>query len=136
MNAHVNSRLSLCIVPCLRYDNAVAAIKWLVDVFGFEEHLVVPGENNTIVHAQLTFGPGMIMLGSDKNDAFGTSPRKLGNITQTIYVITEAVDAHYARAKAAGAEIVRDIHDEDYGGRAYTARDCEGHIWTFGSYRP
>ena len=73
MNARVNSRLSLCIVPCLRYDNAPAAIKWLVDVFGFEEHLVVPGENDTIVHAQLSFGPGMIMLGSDKNDGFGTS---------------------------------------------------------------
>ncbi len=136
MNAHANSRLSVCIVPCLRYDDAPAAIKWLVDVFGFKEQLVVPGEDNTIVHAQLTFGPGMIMLGSVKNDGFGTTPRKLGNVTQTIYVITDAVDAHYAHAKAAGAEIVRDIMDEDYGGRGYTVCDCEGHVWTFGSYRP
>jgi uncharacterized glyoxalase superfamily protein PhnB len=136
MNARANTTSSLCIVPCLRYDDAPAAIRWLVHVFGFKEHLVVPGENNTIVHAQLTFGPGMIMVGSDKDDAFGKSPRKLGDITQSIYVITEAVDAHYARAKAAGAEIVRAIQDEDYGGRGYTARDCEGHVWTFGSYRP
>jgi uncharacterized glyoxalase superfamily protein PhnB len=136
MNVRANTSSALCIVPCLRYDDAPAAIRWLVDVFGFKEHLVVPGENNTIAHAELTFGPGMIMVGSVKNDAFGKSPRQLGGINQTIYVITEAVDAHYARAKAAGGEIVRDIQDEDYGGRGYTARDCEGHVWTFGSYRP
>ena len=59
-----------------------------------------------------------------------------GRETQCAYVIVADCDAHYARAKKAGAAIVRDIQDEDYGGRGYTCRDPEGHIWNFGSYDP
>lgn len=124
------------IIPCLRYEDAPAAIDWLVKAFGFEKQLMVAGEGNTIAHAQLAFGTGMIMLGSVKDDPYGQSPRALKGVNQTVYAIIDDVDAHYARARAAGAEIMRDIQDEDYGGRAYTARDPEGNIWTFGSYRP
>jgi uncharacterized glyoxalase superfamily protein PhnB len=128
------------VVPTMRYENAPAAVDWLCEAFGFEKHLVVPGEGGTIAHAQLVFGNGMIMVGSAGDDEFGRlqkPPRVLGGIgTQSSYVIVEDTDKHYARAVAAGAEIVIDIKDEDYGGRGYTCRDLEGHLWNFGSYDP
>jgi uncharacterized glyoxalase superfamily protein PhnB len=128
------------IIPCMRYHNAPAAIEWLCNAFGFEKHLVVPGDNNTIAHAQLRFGNGMIMLGSVHDDEFGQlmkTPRDFGGVgTQSPYVIVDDADTHYARAKAAGAKIVMDIKDEDYGGRGYSCSDIEGHLWSFGSYDP
>ncbi|HLK64887.1 MAG TPA: VOC family protein [Bryobacteraceae bacterium] len=128
------------IVTCLRYRNAPAAIDWLCGAFGFERQLVVPGENGTIAHAQLTFGNGMIMLGSVHDNEYGRlvkQPDEIGGAsTQTAYVIVPDADAHYQRAKAAGAQILIDIKDEAYGGRGYTCRDVEGHIWTFGTYDP
>ncbi len=128
------------IIPCLRYRNAPAAIEWLCKAFGFEKNVVFPGENGTIAHAQLTFGNGMIMLGSVHDNDWGRNikqPDEIGRAsTQTSYVIVPDADAHYARAKAAGAEIVIDIKTEDYGGRGYTCRDLEDHIWSFGTYDP
>jgi uncharacterized glyoxalase superfamily protein PhnB len=128
------------IIPAMRYRDAAAAVEWLCKAFGFERHLVVPGENGTVVHAQLTLGSGMIMLGPVLDTAFGRlmkQPDEIGGAeTQTAYVVVEDADAHYARAKAAGAEIVLEIKDEDYGGRGYSCRDPEGHIWTFGTYDP
>ena len=127
------------IIPTLRYREASAAIEWLCQAFGFEKHLVVPGEGRNIAHAQLTYGNGMIMLGSSRDDEFGklqVPPETRQPVTQSPYIVVENVDAHYARAKAAGAEIVMDIRDEDYGGRGYSARDLEGHLWNFGSYNP
>jgi uncharacterized glyoxalase superfamily protein PhnB len=101
---------------------------------------VVPGENGTVAHAQLSFGNGMIMLGSARDDEFGhwvKPPRETGGIgTQSAYVIVEDADAHFARAKAAGAEIVMDVEDQDYGGRLYSCLDPEGHLWSFGTYDP
>jgi uncharacterized glyoxalase superfamily protein PhnB len=127
------------IIPTMRYRDAPAAIEWLCKAFGFERHLVVPGENNTVAHAQLVFGNGMIMLGSDRKDDYGRlvgTPKALGGTTQGPYIIVPDADAHYARAKAAGAEIVIEIADQDHGGRAYSARDPEGHVWNFGTYDP
>jgi uncharacterized glyoxalase superfamily protein PhnB len=80
------------------------------------------------------------MLGSVVDSEFGRlmkQPDEIGGAeTQSCYVIVKDADAHYARAKAAGAKIVLDIKDEDYGGRGYSCRDPEGHIWTFGTYDP
>ena len=127
---------SASIIPCLRYRDAPAAIEWLCRAFGFAKHL----ENGTIAHAELTLGSGMIMLGSEIESEFGrlmVQPDKTGGReTQTPYVIVADIDAHYARAKREGAAIVIDIADQSYGGRVYTCRDLEGHIWSFGSYDP
>jgi uncharacterized glyoxalase superfamily protein PhnB len=128
-----------CIIPTLRYRNARAAIDWLCAAFGFEKMMVVSGEGESIAHAQLKLGTGIVMLGDAKTE-FGAlvqppAPPGLVN-TQGIYVVVEKVDEHYARAKAAGAKIVLDIKTQDYGGRDYTCRDLEGHIWTFGTYDP
>jgi uncharacterized glyoxalase superfamily protein PhnB len=128
------------VIPCLRYRNAPAAIEWLCQAFGFEKHLVVPGEGDTIVHAQLSFGNGMIMLGSVLDTEFGQLMKQPDEIdgaeTQTAYVIVSDADAVYARAKTAGAQIVLDIKDDDYGGRGFSCRDLEGHLWNFGTYDP
>ena len=130
------------VIPCLRYRDAPAAIDWLCATFGFDKHLVVPGENNTIVHAQLSFGNGMIMLGStaridNQYSKLITQPEDIGGAqTQTTYVVVADADAVYERVKRTGVEIVMDIKDEDYGGRGFTCRDIEQHLWSFGTYDP
>ncbi len=128
------------VIPTLRYKDAAVAIEWLCEAFGFEKHLVVPAEDGTIVHAQLTFGNGMVMLGSARESEFDDlqkPPSTPGRVvSQSPYIVVDDPDKHYARAVAAGAEIVVEIKDEDYGGRDYSCRDPEGHVWNFGSYDP
>ncbi len=125
------------ICPFMRYEDAPRAIEWLERAFGFQSQLRVPGPGGTIAHAELRLGTGVIMLGSLKDDDLGlTSPRALTRVTQGIYVALEDVDAHYQQARAAGAEIVREPADTEYGSREYLARDLEGHLWSFGTYRP
>ena len=121
------------IFPALRYRNGSAAVEWLGKAFGFEKHMVVPGPEGTIAHAQMKLGSGMIMLGSGKH---GDANNPWDEVQQGVYVHVEDVDAHYARAKAAGAEIVMELEDTDYGSRGYSVRDLEGHLWSFGTYRP
>lgn len=129
-------------IPCIRYRDASAAIEWLCNAFGFAEHLVVPMGDSGVAHAQLTLGDAMIMLGTARDDAFGklVGPHGNGPIEdlagQSVYVIVPDADEHYACAVAAGAHIESDISDQDHGGRAYTCRDLEGHVWTFGTYDP
>jgi len=127
------------IIPALRYRDATAAIDWLCLAFGFERKMVVPGEGGGIAHAELTLGNGMIMLGDVETEYGGlvTAPAPPDYVnTQGIYVVVDDVDAHYARAKEAGAAILLDVKTQGYGGRDYTARDPEGHVWTFGTYDP
>jgi len=128
------------IIPCLRYRNAPAAIEWLCQTFGFEKQLVVPNEDGTIAHAQLSFGNGMIMLGSVSENEFGRlmkQPDEIGGAeTQSAYLIVSDADLIYQRAKTSGAEIILEIKDEDYGGRGFTCRDLEGHLWNIGTYDP
>jgi uncharacterized glyoxalase superfamily protein PhnB len=117
------------VIPCLRYRDARGAIEWLCQAFGFEKQLVVPNDDGTIAHAQLTFGNGMIMLGSvlKIETEFGRlmrQPDEIGGAEiQSAYVVVSDADAAYARAKGAGAEIVIAIKDEDYGGRGFSCRD-------------
>jgi uncharacterized glyoxalase superfamily protein PhnB len=130
------------VMPCLRYRNAPAAIEWLCGAFGFEKQAIYPNEDGTIAHAQLTFGNGMIMLGSvpERETAWGElikQPDEIGGAeTQSPYLVVADPDALYARAKAAGARIIVEIKDEDYGGRGFSCYDLEGHLWNFGSYDP
>jgi uncharacterized glyoxalase superfamily protein PhnB len=130
------------VIPCLRYRDAPAAIEWLCTTFGFIQQAVYPNPDGTIAHAQLTFGNGMIMIGSavDKPSEWGKlikQPDEIGGAeTQSSYLVVADADVLYAQAKAAGAEIVIAIKDEDYGGRGFTCRDLEGHIWNFGTYDP
>lgn len=104
------------VIPSINYRDEPAAIEWLCEAFGFEKQLIVPNDDGTIAHAQLSFGNGMVMIGSLPDSEF------------TTYVVVADADVSYARAKAAGAEIVREIRDEDYGGRGFTCRDLDGHL--------
>ncbi|MGH8654015.1 MAG: VOC family protein [Gammaproteobacteria bacterium] len=130
------------VIPCLRYRDASKTIEWLCQTFGFEKQLVVPNADGTIAHAQLSFGNGMIMLGSvlEVETEFGrliTQPDEIGGAeTQSAYVVVSDADVIYQQAKTGGAEIVIEIKDEDYGGRGFSCRDLEGHLWNFGTYDP
>lgn len=128
------------VVPTLRYRDAHAAIDWLERAFGFRRHFVVPDGEGGVAHAQLTFGNGMLMLGSAREDEFGQMQRPPESadapVSQSPYVIVTDVDAHHARAVEAGADVVMPLEDKDYGGRGYGCRDPEGNLWSFGSYDP
>jgi uncharacterized glyoxalase superfamily protein PhnB len=124
------------IFPLLRYEDARGAIRWLSDAFGFAPLFSVPESGPYVRHAQLALGTNVIMLGSVRADERMTTPRALGAETQALYVFVDDLDAHYARASAAGAEITSPPKDTDFGAREYHARDAEGHSWTFGTYRP
>ena len=117
--------------PLFRYRDARAAIEFLQSAFGFREGLVVANEDGTIAHAELSYGTGMLMLGSDRDDMYA------GHAGQGwVYLVVDDPDAHREQARAAGAEIITELHDTDYGSREYAARDLGGNVWSFGTYRP
>ena len=120
------------VYPALRYRDAGTAIEWLERAFGLERHAAYEGPDGTIAHAELRFGHGMVMLGSE-----GDSPNLLGHHAGRgwQYVVVDDPDAHCEGAHSAGAEIVMELDDTDYGSREYTARDLEGNLWSFGTYR-
>lgn len=129
------------VIPCLRYRDALAAIDWLCDVFGFEKQAVYSNPDGSVAHAQLTLGGGMIMIGSVVTDSeWGKLIRQPDDIggdeTQSPYLVVADADLVYERALKAGAEIVIDIKFEDYGGRGFSCRDLEGRLWSIGSYDP
>jgi uncharacterized glyoxalase superfamily protein PhnB len=128
------------VMPTLRYRNAPAAIDWLCTVFGFARHAVHTMTDGSVAHAELTLGGGMIMLGSARDDEYGRgfkSPGELGGVeTRSSYIVTQDVDAVYARAQAAGAVVVRPLKDTGYGSREFTVKDPEGHSWSVGTYDP
>jgi len=120
------------VFPAFRYQDAPAALEWLAKAFGFEKQMVVPTPDGAIAHAQMNLGPGVIMLGSARDEP----ENPWGTWKQGVYVYVKDVDAHYARAKAAGAEVVRKLQDTPYGSREYSVRDLEGFLWSFGTYSP
>jgi uncharacterized glyoxalase superfamily protein PhnB len=121
------------IYPVLTYRDAPAALDWLQRALGFEKLFATPGPDGGIVHAELSFGTGIVMLGNGP----GPSPdADWRSAAQSVYVAVEGADAHCERARAAGAVITREPEDLDYGSREYSARDLEGHHWHFGTYRP
>jgi uncharacterized glyoxalase superfamily protein PhnB len=128
------------VIPALRYRDARAAIEWLCRVLGFESRAVYEGPNGTIAHAELVLGGGMIMLGSQKDDEYGRnfkSPGDLGGVeTRSAYIVVANADVVYARARAAGATVVRPLQDMEYGSREFTVKDPEGHSWSVGTYDP
>jgi uncharacterized glyoxalase superfamily protein PhnB len=121
------------IFPVLKYDDARAAIDFLERAFGFERHAVHDGENGGVAHAELRLGDEYVMLGStgEGDDRFNQGAGRY-----SLYVVVDDPDAHHARAREAGASVERELNDTDYGSREYTARDPEGNLWSFGTYRP
>lgn len=116
------------IAPYLLYKDSAAALDFLSEAFGFEEVLRYTGEEGYVNHAETKLGNSVVMLGSPGPDF--RNPKDIG-VTVLIHVMVEDVDAHYERAKAAGAEIKDEPEDQDYGHRRYSALDPEGHHWYF-----
>ena len=129
------------VIPGTRYRDCHKAIDWLVDVLGFEKQAVYEGPDGTVLHAQLTFGNGMVMLGSASNESAWRSlmaqPDEIGGrTTATINLIVTDAAPLYERARAAGAEMVQELAEMPYGGKAFGCRDPEGHLWSVGEYDP
>jgi uncharacterized glyoxalase superfamily protein PhnB len=134
------ARTRSSIHPSLQYRDAHAAIEWLCRALGFEKRAVYEDGAGGIAHAQLVFGNGMVMLSSARDNDWGRRmavPGAVGGrVTQCCCLVAEDAEAHYARAVAAGAEIVDPLTAQDYGGQGYCCRDPEGHLWWIGSYDP
>jgi uncharacterized glyoxalase superfamily protein PhnB len=119
--------------PTFRARDARALIRFLVDAFGFEE-TVVYGEGDIVHHAQLSWPPGGgVMLGSDRPDDKEACITQPGSFSA--YVVTDDPDGLFARATAAGAKVIMELHETDYGSRDFAVRDPEGNRWSFGTYR-
>lgn len=121
------------------YDDPAKAIDWLCAAFGFSLQLKVEGEDGRIVHSELRFDEGMVMVGDAGKDAFEyrKSPRSIGGAnTQNLMLYVDDVEAHCKHARGAGAKIVAEPKTSDYGeeywtDRGYEAEDLEGHHWWF-----
>jgi len=123
------------------YQDAVAAIQWLCDAFGFEIRLKVEGDKDQIVHSELTYGEGLIMVAQETPQAERPWKRAMrspksqnGATTQSIMLFVDDADAHCAHARARGAKIIEEPATHDYGAdywadRSYGAIDPEGHVW-------
>ena len=122
--------------PILGYRDLGAAIDWLCRVFGFEPLEVMRNEDGSYAHVELRLGAGVIMPTTTRDQTNPENPWEGPIRTQGLYVALDGVEAHYERAVAEGAEIVRPLATTDWGSREYTARDLEGHLWAFGTYRP
>ncbi len=123
--------------PTLQYDDAPAAITWLETASGFTAKDVFEDGEGGIAHAQLVLDGNLIMLSSRRPNIYGiASPAQLDGVTGSISVTLADPAAHYARAVAAGADVITPLTAKDYGGASYDVRDIGGHVWTFGSYDP
>ena len=123
----------------LGYRDVAAASVWLCTAFGFQRHFVATSETGAVHFAQLTFGSAMLMLVSadTARNRYMKQPDEIGGAeTRSCYLLVGDADAHCARARSSGAEIIFDVQNDDFGGRSYACRDPEGHIWNFGTYDP
>ena len=111
-------------------------IRWLIDVIGFTEH-VVHREDRVVQHAELAYGSSLVMLGQNRDDAYGKLVGDPGSRrTDAIYVAVSEPDALCARVKVSGTGIEMEPHDTPYGSRDFACRDPEGNLWSFGTYWP
>jgi PhnB protein len=120
------------VTPYLLYHDVDTALDFLVGAFGFEERVRMPGPDGKTTHAEAAIGSGMVMMGNPGPDY--RNPSERGGATQLVYVYVEDVDAHYEKAKAAGAKILREPADQFYGDRTYGVEDPEGHHWSFSQH--
>ncbi len=122
------------IIPYLAYDNAAEAIQFLCRAFGFECRFQFPMDDGKIGHAELSLHGETLMLASTQPEMKFLGPRSLPGLTAMVAVYVDDVDAHFARAKKEGAEILTEPETQFYGDRTYRVRDCEGHLWVFATH--
>ena len=120
------------ITPYLLYEDAGAAVDWLVDAFGFEERERMADGEGKVNHAEVALADGVVMLGCPGPDY--QSPKRSGHSHAYVHLYVDDVDAHFEKAKAAGAKILLEPEDQFYGDRRYSAEDPEGHQWFFAQH--
>ena len=119
------------IIPYIFYRDVAAALQFLRDAFGFQE-LMRTGTPSGGMHAEMSLEGQRIMLGQGAREWGMVSPREAKTATMGVFIYINDVDAHFAHARAAGAEIEHPPRNESYG-RTYTARDLDCHPWFFTS---
>ena len=119
------------IMPMLDYEDAGAAIDFLRKAFGFEETMRMDGDNGSIAHAELALNGASISLSTVWREGGFSTPHELGGVHSQVWCEVDDVDAHYRRARAAGAVVLNEPVNQDYGYRTYRAIDPEGHRWYF-----
>ena len=130
---------SPAVTPAVFYRDPMAALRWLEKAFGFETSMLVTDDDNNVAHAEMSFLGATIGVGGEwaspelLGPAEMKSPLSLGGAgTQFIRVhLPDGLDAHFERARAAGAHITQEPADQFYGSRTYRALDPEGHVWNF-----
>lgn len=120
----------MSLYPTLRYRDPLAAVAFLERAFGFER-LSVHEQDGQAVHVELRIADSVVMIGRS-----GAGDPRFESGKVVLYVVTDDPDAHYDRAKAAGAEIIMELTDQEYGSREYAATDTDGNVWCFGTYDP
>lgn len=120
------------ITAYLNYEDVAGALDWLTRAFGFREHSRMAGPDGNVVHGAVQLGDAVVMMG-DPGPEY-QNPKRLGHVTQSLYVVVDDVDKHYETAKAAGAKIIEEPKDQFYGDRRYGAEDPEGHHWYFAQH--
>lgn len=129
------------VVPGMRYRDPNAMIEWLTRAFGLQPHAIYRFPDGSVMHAEMTFGNGMIMIGDAAKQTpyspHAIQPDETGlRETRSISLLVEDCDPIYAQAVAAGARMIFDLEAKPYGGKSFTCYDPEGHIWNIGSYNP
>jgi uncharacterized glyoxalase superfamily protein PhnB len=121
------------VTPLLFYRDPRAALAFLERAFGFETRLVVDDGQGGVIHSETWFGDGQVMVSGPPFELWASPADVGGRRTGSVHLqMKDGIDAHYARAQAAGAIIDREIADQAYGDRTYSCRDLEGHAWSFG----
>jgi uncharacterized glyoxalase superfamily protein PhnB len=120
------------ISPYLYYKDVAGALDWLARAFGFTERVRMPGPDGKVMHAEMEYVDGVVMLGCPNPEY--RNPKQVGQSTQSLYVYVDDVDKHFQHAKAARAKIVEEPADQFYGDRRYGAEDPEGHVWYFAQH--
>lgn len=121
------------IMPMLAYADAAAAIDFLCQAFGFEETMRMEAEDGSIGHAELTLNGSVISVATVWREGGFATPHELGGVHSQLWCEVEAIDDHYRRAREAGAIVIGEPVDQDYGYRTFRAIDPEGHHWYFGA---
>lgn len=122
------------LVSAVSYRDPRAAITWLEKAFGFDLTFMVEDADGNVAHSEMSFGDSALMVGGEWSENHASPASIGGKNTQSMHVrMVGDVDAHCARARAAGAEIIAEPQTQFYGDRTYRCRDLEGHIWTVGA---
>lgn len=126
-----HNRASFASALC--YRDPKAALRWLEEAFGFEPFMVILDTDGNLMHSEMRYGDGLIMVGQEWSESHKSPASLQGLNTQSVHVHVEGdINAHCEHARKAGAKIEQEPETQFYGDRTYRARDLEGHIWTFG----